>query len=87
MDNILDEVNEENLKRITLNVYGERDPLWELREVRGILGDSAGEYSIVNNLCSMIDSVADNLHRNDNRTNRLLLKDIVFIIEFLNGDN
>lgn len=35
----------------------------------------------------MIDSVADNLHRNDNRTNRLLLKDIVFIIEFLNGDN
>jgi hypothetical protein len=87
MDNKLDLINEENLKRIQLKAYGEWDPLWELKELRGILGDSAMEYSVINQVCRMIEGIADNLDKNSNYANKLLLKDIVFIIDFLNGDN
>ena len=45
------------------------------------------EYSVINQVCRMIEGVADNLHYNTNYANKLLLKDIVFIIDFLNGDN
>jgi hypothetical protein len=87
MDNRLDLINEEDLKRIQFKAYDERDPLWELKELRGMLGDSAMEYSVINQVCRMIEGVADNLHYNTNYANKLLLKDIVFIIDFLNGDN
>jgi hypothetical protein len=85
MDDKLDLINEKELKRIEFKVYDCDDTLWDLRELRGILDDSAVLHSVANRLSDNIDKIADNLHENDNDTNKKLLKDIVFVIEFFNG--
>jgi hypothetical protein len=85
MDDKLDLINEQELKRIEFKVYDCDDTLWDLRELRGILDDSAVLHAVANRLSDNIDKIADNLHENDNDTNKKLLKDIVFVIEFFNG--
>lgn len=85
MDDKLDLINEKELKRIEFKVYDCDDTLWDLRELRGILDDSAVLHAVANRLSGNLDKIADNLHENDNDTNKKLLKDIVFVIEFFNG--
>lgn len=82
----LDAENIENLKRIEFKAFGDYETLWNLREIRGMLDDSAQAYSVLNRLSSTVMDISDKLEEDGCRKSRKKLEDLSFIIEFLMGD-
>lgn len=87
MENRMDVINEYDLKRIEFKLETDIDTLWDLREYRGIFDDCPHQYSVMNRISTILNRISEKLDQNDNETNKKMLKDVVFMVDFFMGDS
>lgn len=78
-----DEANEEDLKRITFKFYDEYDSLWDLREVRGFLADSAQAYSVLSRIAINMHEITMEMDEGELKQE---LSDLASSLNFFIGD-
>lgn len=78
-----DEVNEEDLKRITFKFYDEYDSLWDLRDVRGFLADSAQAYSVLSRIAINMHEITMEMDEGELKQE---LSDLASSLSFFIGD-
>ena len=79
----MDENNEQDLKRITFKFYDEYDSLWDLREVRGFLADSAQSYSVLSRIAINMHEITMEMDEGELKQE---LSDLASSINFFLGD-
>lgn len=79
----IDEINQEDLKRITFKFYDEYDSLWDLREVRGFLADSAQAYSVLSRIAINMHEITMEMDEGDLKQE---LSDLATSLNFFIGD-
>jgi hypothetical protein len=79
----MDEANEEDLKRITFKFHDEYESLWDLREFRGFLEDSAQSYSVLSRIATNMHEITMDMDEGELKQE---LADLATSLSFFIGD-